>query len=98
VPFFRSRPSRPLLIGSLSTATVGALLPLSPFAHVLGFGPLSPAFYLALLVMVVAYLTLVELIKRRFFYGGLGLHPLAGPRRVHERRIQRRASRWSRAV
>ena len=97
VPFFHSRPSRPLLIGSLSTAAVGALIPLSPFAHVLGFGPLSPAFYLALLLMVVAYLTLTELIKTRFFYGRLGLHPLANRGVPQERRIERRASRWTRA-
>jgi P-type Mg2+ transporter len=95
VPFFRSRPSRPLLIASLTTATVGALLPISPLAHVLGFGPLSPLFYLALVVMVVVYLTLAELLKQRFFYTHGRPRPLALPKGERERRIERRASRWS---
>jgi Mg2+-importing ATPase len=52
VPFFRSRPSRPLLVASLGTAAIGAVLPVSPLAHVLGFGRLSPLFYLAVVLMV----------------------------------------------
>ncbi|HYT81144.1 MAG TPA: magnesium-translocating P-type ATPase [Actinomycetota bacterium] len=96
VPFFRSRPSRPLLVASLATAAIGAVLPVSPLAHVLGFGHLSPVFFLALVLMVAAYLTLAELVKRRFFHtlGQLPL-PLAQQRRDGERRIQRRAFRWS---
>ena len=96
VPSFRSRPSRPLLIASLATAAVGALLPVSPFRHVLGFGHLSPLFYLALVLMVAAYLTLAELVKQHFFHPrGQPPRPLAVPRQDMERRIQRRAFRWS---
>jgi Mg2+-importing ATPase len=96
VPFFRSRPSRPLLIASLATAGVGALLPLSPFAHLLGFGHLPPLFYLAVVLMVAAYLTLAEVVKRRFFYVHGRARPLAVRTPPSERRVQRRAFRWSR--
>jgi Mg2+-importing ATPase len=94
-PFFRSRPSRPLLIASLTTVTIGALLPVSPFAHLLGFGHLSPLFYFALVLMVIAYLTLAELIKQRFFRPRRHSHPLAARPPDRDRRIQRRAFRWS---
>ncbi len=95
VPFFRSRPSRPLLVASLATVAIGAVLPISPLAHVLGFTRLSPLFYLALVAMVSAYLTLAELVKRRFFQAPLGPRPLAAKGAERERRIQRRAFRWS---
>jgi Mg2+-importing ATPase len=75
--------------------TIGALLPVSPFAHLLGFGHLSPLFYFALVLMVIAYLTLTELIKQRFFRPRRHSHPLAARPPDRDRRIQRRAFRWS---
>jgi Mg2+-importing ATPase len=39
---------------------------LSPLGDVLGFSPLPLAFWLLLVVVVAAYLALVELAKRRF--------------------------------
>src|SRR5947209_3525700 len=77
VPFFRSRPSRTLLIASLVTAGIGALLPISPLAHVLGFGPLSPRFYVAHVLMFTVYLTLAELLKQGFFSVHGQAQPLA---------------------
>jgi len=97
VPFWRSRPSRPLLAASLLTVAVGALLPVSPLGRLLSFGHLSPAFYAALVAMAAAYLALAEAIMQRFFTPHRHDRPLAP--RVHEteRRIQRRAFRWSTA-
>ncbi len=70
VPFFHSRPSRPLLATTLAVALAGLLLPYSPAAHVLGFRPL-PALFLAILaVMAVTYLALVEVGKKRFYRNG----------------------------
>ncbi|MGZ6728375.1 MAG: HAD-IC family P-type ATPase, partial [Gaiellaceae bacterium] len=70
VPFFRSRPSRPLLATTLAVALVGLLLPYSPLAPVLGFRPL-PALFLAILaLMAVTYLVLVEVGKKRFYRNG----------------------------
>ena len=40
------------------------IIPLSPLGDVLGFAALPPAFWLLLVVLVVAYLALVELVKR----------------------------------
>ena len=95
VPFVRSRPSGPLLVATLATAGLGALLPVSPLADLLGFGRLSPAFYLAVVVMVATYLVLVELVKARFYWVRPGPRPLARPPAERERRIHRRAFRWS---
>jgi Mg2+-importing ATPase len=96
IPFTRSRASRPLTIASLTVVLVGALLPLSPLADVLGFAPPPATFYLALVVMVAAYLVLVELGKRLFFASER--HPAATitPRvRGHRARVNRRAARFS---
>jgi P-type Mg2+ transporter len=96
VPFFRSRPSRPLLVATLTTAVVGATIPLMPFAPTLGFGHLPWPFYLALILLVPTYLTLAELIKAWFFaVREAPSRPVAAQRARHERRIHRRAFRWS---
>jgi Mg2+-importing ATPase len=101
VPFFRSRPSIPLIAAVCAVVAIGVALPLSPFAHTLGFAAPPTSFYLALVAMVVAYLILVELAKRTFVRasGGLGASgPPRSPGR-HERsgRLHRRASRFSTA-
>jgi Mg2+-importing ATPase len=67
VPFFSSRPSRPLLVSTLAVVVVGVVLPYSPLAHVLGFRQLPVAFLAILVGMTATYLVLVELGKRFFF-------------------------------
>lgn len=62
-----SRPSLPLTITVLGTVVVGLILPVSPLANILGFSPLPPVYFLALAGMVVPYLVLVEVVKRRLF-------------------------------
>ena len=97
VPFFRSRPSRPLLGAALLTVMVGAALPMSPFADALGFKALPVTFFLALAGMVVTYLILVEIGKRIFFGAPPAPPTPAVPARPpHETRVHRRAARWSR--
>lgn len=99
VPFFRSRASRAVTVSSLAAVTVGALLPMSPFAHTLGFVALPLRFFGILVLMVLAYLVLVEIGKRYFFVAqrrlDVAIEPLARGRPVRARRIHRRASRWS---
>jgi P-type Mg2+ transporter len=98
-PFFRSRPSRPLLLAALSCVAVGAVLPFTPLASPLGFEALPAAFFLALVLMVVAYLTLVENAKRWFFSReAAAARPRRRARPRWERRIHRRAARWSHAA
>jgi Mg2+-importing ATPase len=70
VPFFSSRPSRPLLATTLVVVGLGIVLPYSPLAHPLGFRPL-PLLFLAILGgMTATYLALVEAGKRLFFQHG----------------------------
>ena len=66
-PPWRSRPSRGLVWGVSACAATGALLPFTPLAPWLGFTPLPPLFFAFLLVMVVAYLALMEVVKRWFY-------------------------------
>jgi Mg2+-importing ATPase len=70
VPFFKSRPSRPLFATTLAVVAVGIAIPYSPLAHVLGFQALPLLFLGILTGMTVTYLGLVEFGKTRFFKGG----------------------------
>ena len=95
VPFFRSTPSMPLAVATVICVAIGVLLPFSPLAHVLGFTGLPAGFLAALAAMIIVYLALVELGKRRFYRirppGPAIAHPLLD----RERRIHHRASRWT---
>lgn len=62
-PFWRSRPSKQLLLAVSAVVIIGALLPLSPLAPSLGFVPLSAPYFLALLGMVVVYALIVDRAK-----------------------------------
>jgi P-type Mg2+ transporter len=61
----RSRPSRPLTITTLLIVAIGILLPYTPLAGPLGFAPLPFLYFLFLAVVIVIYLLLVEVVKRR---------------------------------
>jgi Mg2+-importing ATPase len=100
VPFFTSRPSRPLTVSTLACVTAGVLLPFSPVAHALGFRALPVGFLAALLAMIAAYMLLIELGKRRFFRPRERRPPRAPLARSHHerhRRIRHRSSRWTTA-
>ena len=73
VPFFRSRPSRPLLATTIAVVLVGIGLPYSPLAHVLGFRTLPLLFLAILAAMTATYLGLAELGKSFFYrHGAIG--------------------------
>jgi P-type Mg2+ transporter len=66
-PFWRSRPSRQLGIAIVAALTVAVVVTLSPIGSaLLSFGALPWQFWLLLVVMVAAYLTLIEIVKRFF--------------------------------
>jgi Mg2+-importing ATPase len=91
IPFFRSRPSIPLLLAALGAVAVAVILPATPFAHTLGLQPLPGRFYAALAVMVAVYLALIEAGKRWFYR----VPPAALPGvryRIPGHRIHRRAA------
>ena len=97
IPFFRSHPSLPLTLAALSVVAVGALLPATPLAHVLGFQPLPAGFFAALAAMVVAYLALIELGKR-IFYGAAARAPRRRRPYSKHRHLRRRAAYFSTAA
>ena len=95
VPFFKSRPSAPLLTATLACAAVGVALPfIGPLARLFGFRPLPLSFLAVLAGMIVTYLALAQLGVALFFkpQGGRSLARALGR---HERHVSRRASRWS---
>ena len=98
IPFFRSRPSLPMLTVPTGAALVGAVLPYTGLAHLLGFTPLPVSFFLALFGMVVTYLLLVELAKIPFYRNRApnAETPRRATTRVErlERQIHRRVSRF----
>jgi P-type Mg2+ transporter len=60
----KSRPSRPLVITTLVIVLIGALLPFTPLAPVLGFTPLPVGYFLFLVLATATYLVLVDIGKR----------------------------------
>ena len=95
VPFFHSRPSTPLTAATFTCVLIGVLLPFSPLADVLGFTALPAAFLGTLAAMIVVYLVLIELGKRRFYRARPQGPPIARPRPAREHWIHHRATRWS---
>jgi len=95
VPFFRSRPSVPMLITPVACAVIGAILPFSPLAGPLGFTALPISFFLILLGMIAIYLVLVETAKTWFYRTHEhARRPALTREDRHERRVTRRASRF----
>jgi Mg2+-importing ATPase len=66
-PFFKSRPGRPLLIGTIIVAGITLVLPYSPLNKLLGFVPLSASLILALAGLTLLYIIASELAKRVFY-------------------------------
>jgi Mg2+-importing ATPase len=100
VPFFKSRPSMAMLFVPTGAALVGAVLPYTGLATLLGFTPLPTTFFLLLFGMVVVYLGLVELAKTRFYRAPHARTPRIASTHSErlERRIRRRASRFIRVT
>ncbi|MGI8505190.1 MAG: magnesium-translocating P-type ATPase [Solirubrobacteraceae bacterium] len=97
VPFFHSRPSRAMIAVPITSAVIGAILPFTPLAKVLGFASLPIAFFLILLGMIGAYLVLVEAVKARFYaFQERPDRVRPSPRARHQRHVRRRAARFIR--
>jgi P-type Mg2+ transporter len=99
IPFYRSRPSAPLFVTTITCAVFGAVIPFVPsLAHLFGFAPLPAEFLGILVLMIATYLLLVDLGKRWFYRAERRGAPLA-PRVPHQhRQIRRLATRWSHPV
>jgi len=85
-----------MLLVPTGAALVGAVLPYTPLAGLLGFTPLPATFFVLLFGMVVVYLLLVELAKKRFSRAPHAQSPR--PPSTHaerlERHVRRRAARF----
>jgi Mg2+-importing ATPase len=66
-PFYRSRPSKSLLVSSIGIVAVAFILPLTAVGNLFGFIEPPRMFFVALLGIIVIYLTMVELVKRWFY-------------------------------
>ncbi len=65
-PFFRSKPSKYLIISAAFVVGASVLLVLLPFRISFGFADLSPMYFVFLVVVVMIYLFLVDLLKKQF--------------------------------
>ncbi len=63
-PFWRSRPSRELVVAIVLALAAAVLIPASPLGTLLAFAGLPPLYWILLVGIVVAYLALVETVKR----------------------------------
>jgi Mg2+-importing ATPase len=88
-----------MIVTPITCAVVGAVLPFTPLAHLLGFTALPLSFFLILIGMIVTYLVLVEIAKSRFY--AAQPHPrrptLTAEQR-HHRHVARRAAPFTRHV
>jgi Mg2+-importing ATPase len=67
-PFWRSKPSIYLLGTTIAIVVATLILPYTPLAHLLGFGPVPPAFLIMLAAIVACYIAAAELAKRLFYH------------------------------
>ena len=67
IPFYKSKPSRYLTLMLLGVIAFALLVPYTPVGDFFGFIPLPPAFYLALVGILVAYALLAETVKKWFY-------------------------------
>ncbi len=65
-PFYKSKPSKWLIITSLGIVGVGIALPYSPLAASLGFVALPPLYFVFLIIIIVIYLFFIDMAKRLF--------------------------------
>ncbi|MGV9714008.1 magnesium-translocating P-type ATPase [Gordonia sp. NPDC003424] len=95
IPFLRSR-AAPVLVAAVTVVLlIGIVLPFTPLASALGFVRLPIGFYLLVVVMVVAYLVVVEFAKH-VYYSSTTFRPELPPRwRGHEHHLERRTSRFT---
>ena len=66
-PFFRSRPGNFLLLATLSIVVITVIVPFTPLAAILGFGPMPVVFLLCIGLIISLYVIAAELVKRVFY-------------------------------
>ncbi len=67
VPFYKSRPSIPLMISTLLIVAIACILPFTVIGSIFSFVPPPVSFFVVLAGLVAGYLIMVELVKRWFY-------------------------------
>ncbi|MBF0502881.1 MAG: magnesium-translocating P-type ATPase [Candidatus Riflebacteria bacterium] len=67
IPFLQSNPSPGLLLSTVLVMIVGAVLPYTPFAHMIGLVPLPWTYWVWIIGFLVTYSMLTHLVKTWFF-------------------------------
>jgi Mg2+-importing ATPase len=78
LPFYRSRPSRLMMLATAGVWLVTIALPYLPIAGLLGFIPLPPSYLVVVFGIVIAYFLSAELTKHLFYRVQERAHPSAG--------------------
>lgn len=65
--FFRSKPGKALLWGTILIVLFTLALPFMPFAHLFGFVTLPANFYAVVLVIITCYIITAEIMKKVFY-------------------------------
>jgi P-type Mg2+ transporter len=66
IPFIESKPSQFLIFTSIYIVTIGLVIPFIPLGKHFGFVQPPPAYFLALIIIVAAYLLMVQKVKNWF--------------------------------
>jgi P-type Mg2+ transporter len=66
-PFWRSKPSKYLVISSIAIIAFALIVPFTWLGGVFGFVPLPPLFYILLAALLGAYLMVAEAVKKIFY-------------------------------
>jgi Mg2+-importing ATPase len=66
-PFFKSRPSKNLLIATLSLVIATLIFPLTPLAKILGFVTIPALFYASIAMIISLYIVSAEIVKKKFY-------------------------------
>jgi Mg2+-importing ATPase len=66
-PFYKSKPSKYLLITSLTIVAFALIVPFTPIGPIFGFVGPPPLFYVALTILLGCYLLLAEAVKNWFY-------------------------------
>lgn len=66
-PFFKSMPSKQLLIATLTIVSIAFILPDTPIADIFGFREVSFSYLSIVVIVVLAYAVMAETVKRIFY-------------------------------
>jgi Mg2+-importing ATPase len=67
VPFYKSHPSRLLIISSLFVVLAGIAITFTPAGSLFGFVPITLPYFLLIGAIVAGYIIVVEIVKKRFY-------------------------------